>query len=362
MPRGLPRKTGFSTTGHGIRPIEALSHNRVSRDVCEQRLEAAQPPGTLCFVHEVGRHNGANDPPHARYGVVVRMEKDVAVFESMRKDGRPVTEFRSKNFKPIPLRAGVSAKQFVGIPVDHDALARACFPSISTDSGPTIIELSDLDDTTAVRLPVISGIDSGHCDEMPNIITVDKSGRVWRPSGDGQFLHPTDDYNYTVAANNRSAESPQARIDRLMDDLYHRPNMFDGAIIHKLYSDIGIVFKGAEELLLATAGAAELLLTAAGAEEPSLAGMPQVTAGVAMSPPSSSAAGSWEAATSPVDDQSEEPSDIKLELLLPRKLKTYDGGWSSDDTKTFDKDRGTEGNTHTHTHCSLFGKVVSFLL
>jgi hypothetical protein len=244
MPRGLPRKTGFSTTGHGIRPIEALSHNRVSRDVCEQRLEAAQPPGTLCFVHEVGRHNGANDPPHARYGVVVRMEKDVAVFESMRKDGRPVTEFRSKNFKPIPLRAGVSAKQFVGIPVDHDALARACFPSISTDSGPTIIELSDLDDTTAVRLPVISGIDSGHCDEMPNIITVDKSGRVWRPSSDGQFLHPTDDYNYTVAANNRSAESPQARIDRLMDDLYHRPNMFDGAIIHKLYSDIGIVFRG----------------------------------------------------------------------------------------------------------------------
>eukprot|EP01047_Picozoa_sp_COSAG01_P026617 COSAG01_NODE_1721_length_9391_cov_5.427249_7_plen_185_part_00 len=83
-------------------------------DVCEQRLEAAQPPGTLCYVHEVGRHNGANDPSHARYDVVhvVRMEKDVAVFESMRKDGRPVTEFRSKNFKPIPLRAGVSAKQF----------------------------------------------------------------------------------------------------------------------------------------------------------------------------------------------------------------------------------------------------------
>jgi hypothetical protein len=29
-----------------------------------------------------------------------------------------------------------------------------------------------------------------------------------------------------------------------MDDLYHRPNMFDGAIIHKLYPDIGIVFRG----------------------------------------------------------------------------------------------------------------------
>jgi hypothetical protein len=63
-----------------------------------------------------------------------------------------------------------------------------------------------------------------------------------------------------------------------------------------------------------------------------------------------------------VDDQPEEPSDIKLELPPPRKLKTYDGGWSSDDTKTFDKDRGREGNTHTHTHCLLFSKVASFLL
>jgi hypothetical protein len=117
---------------------------------------------------------------------------------------------------------------------------------------------------------------------------------------------------------------------------------------------------GVEELPLTAAGAEELSLTAAGAEEPSLAGLPQVTAGAAMSP--SPATGSWEAATSPVDDQPEEPSDIKLELPPPRKLKIFDGGWSSDDIKTFDKDRGREGNTHTHTHCSLLGKVVSFLL
>ena len=233
-----------SPTGHGIRPIEAVSHNKISRDVCEQRLEAAQPPGTLCYVHEVGKHGGARDPSHARYGVVVRMEQDVAVFESIRRDGKSITEFRSKNFKPITLRPGVSAKQFVGIPVDHDALSRACFPTINSDAGPTIIELSDLDDETAARLPMVSGIDTGKCPEMPNIVTVDMSGRVWRPSGDGQYLHPTDDYNYTIAANSRSTETPQARIDRLMDDLHHRPNMFDGAIIHKLYPDVGIVFRG----------------------------------------------------------------------------------------------------------------------
>jgi hypothetical protein len=55
-------------------------------------------------------------------------------------------------------------------------------------------------------------------------------------------------------------------------------------------------------------------------------------------------------------------SFARMELPPPRKLKIFDGGWSSDDIKTFDKDRGREGNTHTHTHCSLLGKVVSFLL
>jgi hypothetical protein len=51
-----------------------------------------------------------------------------------------------------------------------------------------------------------------------------------------------------------------------------------------------------------------------------------------------------------VGDQPEEPSDTKLELPPPRKLKLFDAGWKSDDTKTFDTDRGREGDTHnTHT-------------
>jgi hypothetical protein len=41
-----------------------------------------------------------------------------------------------------------------------------------------------------------------------------------------------------------------------------------------------------------------------------------------------------------VDDQPEEPSDTKLELPPPRKLKLFDAGWKSDDTKAFDTDRG----------------------
>jgi hypothetical protein len=46
----------------------------------------------------------------------------------------------------------------------------------------------------------------------------------------------------------------------------------------------------------------------------------------------------------------------KPELPPPRKLKLFDGGWKSDDTKTFDTDRGREGHTHTHTHIVLFFK------
>jgi hypothetical protein len=47
---------------------------------------------------------------------------------------------------------------------------------------------------------------------------------------------------------------------------------------------------------------------------------------------------------------------------MPLKLKVLDRGWKSDDTKTFDRDRGREGDTHTHTHGSLLSKVARFLL
>jgi hypothetical protein len=120
---------------------------------------------------------------------------------------------------------------------------------------------------------------------------------------------------------------------------------------------------------LAAAGAEELLLVAAGAEELSpatveVAGSPQATAGAARLPQVAEGAEGppQVTAASPADDQPQEPSDTKLELPPPRKLKLFDAGWKSDDTKTFDTDRGREGDTHTHTHSSFFGKVVSLLL
>ena len=56
--------------------------------------------------------------------------------------------------------------------------------------------------------------------------------------------------------------------------------------------------------------------------------------------------------TSPVMEQLEEPSEPRVELPLPRKIKVFDGGWKSDDTKVFDIDKG-----HTHTHISKYSQV-----
>jgi hypothetical protein len=34
----------------------------------------------------------------------------------------------------------------------------------------------------------------------------------------------------------------------------------------------------------------------------------------------------------------------------PQKLRLFDKGWKSDDTKVFDVDRSKGKSTHTHTH------------
>jgi hypothetical protein len=95
---------------------------------------------------------------------------------------------------------------------------------------------------------------------------------------------------------------------------------------------------------VATAGAAGVPLATAGVVELSLS-------------PAATAEGRRSAAASPVDDQPDAPSDTKLELPLPRKLLLKHPGWGSDDTKTFEKDRGGE-HTHTHTHTHIVHCLV----
>jgi hypothetical protein len=97
------------------------------------------------------------------------------------------------------------------------------------------------------------------------------------------------------------------------------------------------------------------------------AGLPTATAGAAAATAGAAGASAKNRSASPADDKPEAPDtgDTKPELPAPRKLVLSHPGWRSDDTKTFEVDRGGKGkgeHTHTHTHCLLFSKVASFLL
>jgi hypothetical protein len=101
---------------------------------------------------------------------------------------------------------------------------------------------------------------------------------------------------------------------------------------------------------VATAAAARVLAGAAGSPTATV-GAVAATAGAA-----GASAKDRSATASPADDKPEAPDtgDTKPELPAPRKLVLSHPGWRSDDTKVFEKDRGKEGNTHTHTHIVLF--------
>ena len=72
-----------------------MSKNNIDDRECDRRRAYAWAPGTMAMVHDPGKHGGARDVTHARMGRVIRMEKDVAVFEALR-DRRSII-FKSKN-------------------------------------------------------------------------------------------------------------------------------------------------------------------------------------------------------------------------------------------------------------------------
>ena len=63
-----------SPHGKGPAPITELSNNNVDYEECARRKDYAWPPGTLCLVHDPGKHGGAEDITHARYGRVIKQE------------------------------------------------------------------------------------------------------------------------------------------------------------------------------------------------------------------------------------------------------------------------------------------------
>ena len=64
-----------SARGRGQAPITIISNNNVDDYECDRRRDYAWPPGTLALVHDPGKHGGANDLTHARYGRVIRIAR-----------------------------------------------------------------------------------------------------------------------------------------------------------------------------------------------------------------------------------------------------------------------------------------------
>ena len=108
-------------------------------------------------MHDPGKHGGAEDITHARYGRVIKQEKDVTVFESLRTPaGNDIrTVFRSKNFSVIHLHEAISALQWAGL--EQKKLPKACMPEVKLSECVTLVELSELYTGSLVKLPIIKG-------------------------------------------------------------------------------------------------------------------------------------------------------------------------------------------------------------
>ena len=236
-------KRAASPHGKGPAPITELSDNNVDYAECDRRKDYAWPPGTLCLVHNPGKHGGADDITHARYGRVIRMEKDVAVFESLRtpagNDRRTI--FRSKNFSVVHLHEGISALQWAGLEAKN--LPKACMPEVDLSRFVTLVELSNLYTGSQTKLPIIKGSSKQGDAPLPGVITIDKAtGRIYEEK-EGT-LHPTDGHVNIVPPGLSDASTESKRIEISTARLVTDPESFISCDVHRLFTSNGGVYRG----------------------------------------------------------------------------------------------------------------------
>ena len=102
----MPRNA--SRNGRGPRPLTQMSQNHVDEAECDRRIEYSIPPGSLAFVHQPGKHGGAQDISNGRWSRCVGMDKDTPIFERV-PSAHNGKVYRSKNFKVYDLKPGTSA-------------------------------------------------------------------------------------------------------------------------------------------------------------------------------------------------------------------------------------------------------------
>eukprot|EP01047_Picozoa_sp_COSAG01_P005770 COSAG01_NODE_201_length_22135_cov_408.324288_6_plen_206_part_00 len=76
-----PLSRNASRNGRGPRPLTQMSQNHVDEAECDRRIEYSIPPGSLAFVHQPGKHGGAQDISNGRWSRCVGMDKDTPIFE-----------------------------------------------------------------------------------------------------------------------------------------------------------------------------------------------------------------------------------------------------------------------------------------
>ena len=228
-----------SPKGRGPAPITELSSNNVDDYECDRRKDYAWPPGTLALVHNPGKHGGAKDVTHARYGQAVRMEKDVVVFESLRDK---TTRFRSKNFSVIHLHEGISALQWAGL--EPRKLPKACMPEVELSKFVTLVELSKLYTANRGRLPIMKGSSKQGDAPLPSVCTIEKgTGRIWEED-EKHILRPTDGHVDIVPPGLSSEVTETRRIERSVNRLIADPDSYIGCEAHRLFKEYGGIYRG----------------------------------------------------------------------------------------------------------------------
>ena len=225
----------------GLAPLEEMSDGNIARAEIERRIEYLVQPGSLCQVHDPGKHGGAMNVAKSRFGIARRMDGDTAVFEN------PATgkhEFYSKNFHVLDMRPGLSAHSYLRLPCDPNNKPRACLPADGRPNAEQyhMLALAGLYHGGTADEAMLQGI-TGPGDALPSCITYDAIGRILAPD-ENFVMRPTGGLVHIIEAD-KVSQADRARQRELMSGLRStHPEWLVGAEAHKRFDEWGGVARG----------------------------------------------------------------------------------------------------------------------
>ena len=238
-----------SGDGDAVRPSERLSQDshgraKISRRTCDKIMQHMITVGTPCLV-TIPNTKGSDivNLARTRWGIMHHMLEDMPVFEC------PWTgsQFRSKSYHAAELPHGVSAYEWLGLPIPP--LPKLSFQRQGDllEVPKTVVQLDGLGkftgDQPALHLPATKLRSEGAAE--PLVTTVDKHGRVYVPDANG-VLQPTDGMLKKMSDNGiippvEANTDPHARVKSL---LHYSPDWFIGKDVYKNFPDHGGVYHG----------------------------------------------------------------------------------------------------------------------